>query len=208
MRPIARGPDRRAFVLRHARLRPVPGLPRDPPGFTAAAAPAPVENTIRVEGVRDVESLLNNLPQVFADQGGQVSNGATGTATSSAIAAAASTAATTCVASAFTSFAFVVFFVCRFFAVAGRCLGFFTSKQAFDPREETFFSGRFFLVVCFWSATLGWGRRFGVGNWRWQIWQDAFDDGRLLIGGLLGATGHRGGVFKLLRHFVAGFDAV
>lgn len=36
---------------------------------------------IRVEGVRDVESLLNNLPQVFADQGGQVSNGATGTAT-------------------------------------------------------------------------------------------------------------------------------
>ena len=35
---------------------------------------------IRVEGVRDVESLLNNLPQVFADQGGQVSNGATGTA--------------------------------------------------------------------------------------------------------------------------------
>jgi predicted nicotinamide N-methyase len=26
-RPIARGPDRRAFVLRHARLRPVPGLP-------------------------------------------------------------------------------------------------------------------------------------------------------------------------------------
>ena len=26
---------------------------------------------IRVEGVRDVESLLNNLPQVFADQGGQ-----------------------------------------------------------------------------------------------------------------------------------------
>lgn len=36
---------------------------------------------IKVEGKRDVESLLNNLPQVFADQGGQVSNGSTGTAT-------------------------------------------------------------------------------------------------------------------------------
>lgn len=32
-------------------------------------------------GVRNVESLLNNLPQVFADQGAQVANGATGTAT-------------------------------------------------------------------------------------------------------------------------------
>ena len=37
--------------------------------------------TIKVEGVRSVEQLLNNLPQVFADQGGQVSNGASGTAT-------------------------------------------------------------------------------------------------------------------------------
>ncbi len=36
---------------------------------------------IRVEAKRDVEGLLNNLPSVFADQGGQVSNGATGTAT-------------------------------------------------------------------------------------------------------------------------------
>jgi outer membrane receptor protein involved in Fe transport len=36
---------------------------------------------IRTEGVRNVETLLNNLPQVFADQGAQVSNGATGTAT-------------------------------------------------------------------------------------------------------------------------------
>ena len=31
---------------------------------------------------RDVESLLNNLPQVFADQGGSVSNGSSGTALS------------------------------------------------------------------------------------------------------------------------------
>jgi iron complex outermembrane recepter protein len=36
---------------------------------------------IKVEGVRNVEQLLNNLPQVFADQGATVSNGATGTAT-------------------------------------------------------------------------------------------------------------------------------
>lgn len=36
---------------------------------------------IQAEGARSVESFLNNLPQVFADQGGSVSNGATGTAT-------------------------------------------------------------------------------------------------------------------------------
>lgn len=35
---------------------------------------------IKIDGVRNVESLLNNLPQVFADQGGNVVNGATGTA--------------------------------------------------------------------------------------------------------------------------------
>ena len=37
--------------------------------------------TIKVEAVSNVESLLNNLPAVFADYGGQVSNGSTGTAT-------------------------------------------------------------------------------------------------------------------------------
>ena len=36
---------------------------------------------IKADGVRNVESLLNNLPQVFADQTGNVSNGASGTAT-------------------------------------------------------------------------------------------------------------------------------
>jgi outer membrane receptor protein involved in Fe transport len=35
---------------------------------------------IKIDGVRNVESLLNNLPQVFADQGGNVVNGSTGTA--------------------------------------------------------------------------------------------------------------------------------
>ena len=37
--------------------------------------------SIKSEGIRSVEGLLNNLPQVFADYGGSVSNGATGTAT-------------------------------------------------------------------------------------------------------------------------------
>ena len=36
---------------------------------------------IKADGVRNVESLLNNLPQVFADQGANVVNGSTGTAT-------------------------------------------------------------------------------------------------------------------------------
>jgi iron complex outermembrane recepter protein len=36
--------------------------------------------TIKVDGLRSVESLLNNLPQVFADQGSNVVNGSTGTA--------------------------------------------------------------------------------------------------------------------------------
>jgi len=36
---------------------------------------------IQVEAVRNMEALLNNLPQVFADFGAQVSNGSTGTAT-------------------------------------------------------------------------------------------------------------------------------
>ena len=36
---------------------------------------------IKVDGVRNVEDLLNNLPQVFADQGGSIVNGASGTAT-------------------------------------------------------------------------------------------------------------------------------
>lgn len=36
---------------------------------------------IKVDGVRSVENLLNNLPQVFAAQGANISNGSTGTAT-------------------------------------------------------------------------------------------------------------------------------
>lgn len=36
---------------------------------------------IKIDGARSVEDLLNNLPQVFADQGSAISNGASGTAT-------------------------------------------------------------------------------------------------------------------------------
>jgi outer membrane receptor protein involved in Fe transport len=35
---------------------------------------------IKIDGARNVENLLNNLPQVFADQGSTVANGSTGTA--------------------------------------------------------------------------------------------------------------------------------
>src|SRR5688572_24677516 len=36
---------------------------------------------IKIEGVRNTENLLYNMPQVFADQGSTVANGASGTAT-------------------------------------------------------------------------------------------------------------------------------
>ncbi len=36
---------------------------------------------VKMEGVQNVENLLNNLPQVFADYGGNLSNAASGTAT-------------------------------------------------------------------------------------------------------------------------------
>jgi iron complex outermembrane recepter protein len=39
------------------------------------------KEAIALEGVRNAEQLLNNLPQVFADQGGSISNGASGIAT-------------------------------------------------------------------------------------------------------------------------------
>jgi iron complex outermembrane recepter protein len=52
------------------------------PNLDSASPIASVDaRAIKAEGVRNVESLLNNLPQVFADQGGSVSNGATGIAT-------------------------------------------------------------------------------------------------------------------------------
>ena len=56
---------------------------RIPPPNLEGASPVTVidAQSIKVDGVRSVENLLNNLPQVVADQGGNVSNGATGTAT-------------------------------------------------------------------------------------------------------------------------------
>jgi hypothetical protein len=52
---------------------------------------------------------------------------------------------------------------------------------------------------------VGW---LGNGDRRRRIRQHAFDDGRLLVGRLLSAAGHGGGVFHLFSHFVAGFDVV
>ena len=47
--------------------------------------PSPVttfdSTAIKTDGLRNVEDILNNLPQVFADYGGNLSNGASGTAT-------------------------------------------------------------------------------------------------------------------------------
>ncbi len=50
---------------------------------TEGASPVSVINAedIKFEGVKNVENMLNNLPQVFAEYGASVSNGATGTAT-------------------------------------------------------------------------------------------------------------------------------
>ena len=56
---------------------------RIPPPNLEGTSPVTVldAKSIQVDGVRSVENLLNNLPQVFADQGGTVSNGSSGTAT-------------------------------------------------------------------------------------------------------------------------------
>jgi iron complex outermembrane recepter protein len=56
---------------------------RIPSANLEGASPVTVidAQTIKVDGLRSVENLLNNLPQVVADMGGNVSNGSTGTAT-------------------------------------------------------------------------------------------------------------------------------
>jgi outer membrane receptor protein involved in Fe transport len=52
------------------------------PNLTSVAPVTAVSNVeIKTEGVTRVEDLLNNLPQVAAEQGGGISNGATGIAT-------------------------------------------------------------------------------------------------------------------------------
>ncbi len=60
----------------------VTGTRIPPPNLTAIGAVTLIgADTIKVDGLRSVENLLNNMPQVFADQGGYIANGATGTAT-------------------------------------------------------------------------------------------------------------------------------
>ena len=56
---------------------------RIPPPNLEGASPITVidAKSIWVDGVRSVENSLNNLPQMIADQGGNFSNGSTGTAT-------------------------------------------------------------------------------------------------------------------------------
>jgi len=51
------------------------------PGLTSVSPVTAVSaDTVKIEGVTRVEDLLNNMPQAFADFGGNLSNGATGTA--------------------------------------------------------------------------------------------------------------------------------
>ncbi|WP_229418620.1 TonB-dependent receptor domain-containing protein [Pseudoduganella flava] len=56
---------------------------RIPSANLTGASPITVINAaeIKMDGVRSVENLLNNMPQVFADQGATISNGSSGTAT-------------------------------------------------------------------------------------------------------------------------------
>src|SRR5512138_1099238 len=51
------------------------------PGLTSVSPVTSVSaDTVKIEGVTRVEDLINNMPQAFADFGGNLSNGATGTA--------------------------------------------------------------------------------------------------------------------------------
>ena len=78
-------------VVSVAYAQPAPVVPLAPtqvtgsrivsPNITSTSPVAQVTATdIKLEGVTNVENLLNNLPQVFADFGSNISNGATGTA--------------------------------------------------------------------------------------------------------------------------------
>ncbi len=52
------------------------------PGLTSISPVTAIgSDQIKIEGVTRVEDLINNLPQAFADFGGNISNGATGAAT-------------------------------------------------------------------------------------------------------------------------------
>ena len=52
------------------------------PGLTSISPVTAVgSDQIKIEGITRVEDLINNLPQAFADFGGNLSNGSTGAAT-------------------------------------------------------------------------------------------------------------------------------
>jgi iron complex outermembrane recepter protein len=61
----------------------VTGTRIPPKNVESAGSPVTVVSAeeIKMEGVRTMENLLNNLPQVFADQGSNLANGSVGTAT-------------------------------------------------------------------------------------------------------------------------------
>src|SRR5262245_173400 len=51
------------------------------PGLTSTSPVTAISaDTVKVEGITRVEDLINNMPQAFADFGGNLSNGSTGTA--------------------------------------------------------------------------------------------------------------------------------
>jgi iron complex outermembrane receptor protein len=66
--------DQGAIVITGSRI-PQPNL--------TAVSPVTVVNSqeVRLQGTSKTEDLINSLPQAFAEQGGNLSNGATGTAT-------------------------------------------------------------------------------------------------------------------------------
>src|ERR1044072_8360033 len=52
------------------------------PGLTSTSPVTAIgSDQVKIEGVTRVEDLINNLPQAFADFGGNLSNGSTGAAT-------------------------------------------------------------------------------------------------------------------------------
>src|SRR5438552_2428052 len=66
--------DQAAIVITGSRI-PQPNL--------TAVSPVTVVNSqeVRLQGTSKTEDLINSLPQAFAEQGGNLANGATGTAT-------------------------------------------------------------------------------------------------------------------------------
>src|SRR5665213_4577415 len=72
--PAAEAAPVTEFVVTGSRI-PQPNLTSVSPVVSVG------QSAIKLEGVSRVEDLLNNLPQVIAEQGGNLSNGASGTAT-------------------------------------------------------------------------------------------------------------------------------